>query len=88
MPVADALLDFYPISESTTEAGPVVHGLLVAAIKDAVKANVTAVQLAGLTPVAVDLIPFALSRLHARDRENGTLAFIDVGARTSHVSSR
>ena len=67
VPVADALLDFYPISESTSEAGPVVHGLLVAAIKDAVKANVTAAQLAGLSPVAMDLIPFALSRLHARD---------------------
>jgi type IV pilus assembly protein PilM len=85
VPVADALLDFYPISESAGDTGPVVHGLLVAAIKDAVKANVSAVQLAGLSPVAVDLIPFALSRLHARDREKGTLAFIDVGARTSHV---
>ncbi|GAB3028547.1 hypothetical protein GCM10027052_00100 [Parafrigoribacterium mesophilum] len=85
VPVGDALLDFYPISESASEAGPVVHGLLVAAIKDAVKANVTAVQLAGLSPVAVDLIPFALSRLHARDRAKATLAFIDVGARTSHV---
>jgi type IV pilus assembly protein PilM len=85
VPVADALLDFYPISESTSEAGPVVHGLLVAAIKDAVKANVTATQLAGLSPVAMDLIPFALSRLHAREHRSGTLAFIDVGARTTHV---
>ncbi len=85
VPVGDALLDFYPISESTGEAGPVVHGLLVAAIKDVVVANVAAVQLAGLSPVAMDLIPFALSRLHAREHRNGTLAFIDVGARTTHV---
>ena len=85
VPVADALLDFYPISESVAENGPVVHGLLVAAIKESVQANVTAVRLAGLSPVAVDLIPFALSRLHTRGRAQGALAFVDVGARTTNV---
>ena len=34
VPVADALLDFYPISESAGESGPIINGLLVAAIKD------------------------------------------------------
>ena len=85
VPVADALLDFYPISESVAENGPVVHGLLVAAIKESVQANVTAVRLAGLSPVAVDLIPFALCRLHMRDSAQGTLAFVDVGAHITNV---
>lgn len=85
VPVADALLDFYPVSESMSETGPVVNGLLVAAIKDPVLANVKAVQLAGLTPVGVDLIPFALTRLTSPSRMIGNVAHIDIGARTTNV---
>ncbi|MBX3089578.1 MAG: type IV pilus assembly protein PilM [Cryobacterium sp.] len=85
VPVADALLDFYPASEAMAEAGPVVNGLLVAAIKDPVLANVKAVQLAGLTPVAVDLIPFALTRLTPPSRLVGNVAHIDIGAKTTNV---
>ncbi len=83
VPVEDALLDFYPLSEYSTESGPVVQGLLIAAIKESVKSNVAAVQLAGLTPVGVDLIPFALSRVSRHS--GGTVAAIDVGARTTNV---
>jgi type IV pilus assembly protein PilM len=86
VPVAEALLDFYPVSESTTEQGPVVHGLLIAAVKEAVLGNVKAVQLAGLTTVEVDLIPFALSRvLVTRPQIAGTVALVDIGANTSSV---
>ncbi len=85
VPVADALLDFYPVSEAMSETGAVVNGLLVAAIKDSVLANVKAVQLAGLTPVGVDLIPFALTRLTSAARMIGNVAHIDVGARTTNV---
>lgn len=86
VPVADAILDFYPISESTTESGPVVHGLLIAAIKDAVLGNVKAVQQAGLNPLEVDLIPFALSRvLINRPGLKGTIVLIDVGANAASV---
>ena len=86
VPVADALLDFYPVSEGTSETGPVVNGLLVAAVKDAVMANVTAVVLAGLTPVEVDLIPFALNRVLQRGAMvAGTAALVDVGANTTNV---
>lgn len=85
VPVADALLDFYPISEAMSETGPVVNGLLVAAIKDPVLANVKAVQLAGLSPVGVDLIPFALTRLTSPSRMIGNVAHIDIGARTTNV---
>lgn len=82
VPVVDALLDFYPISETATETGPMVNGLLIAAVKDAVLANVRAVEKAGLTAVGVDLIPFALTRLHSQP---GNVAFIDIGAKTTNV---
>lgn len=85
VPVSDALLDFYPVSEAASETGPVVNGLLVAAIKEPVLANVRAVQLAGLTPVGVDLIPFALTRLTSPARMMGNVAHIDIGARTTNV---
>lgn len=85
-PTKDALLDFYPISESTDESGPVVNGLLVAALKSAVQGNIEAVRLAGLNTVNVDLIPFALSRVLLRGaRTAGTAAMIDVGASTTTV---
>ncbi len=86
VPVADAVLDFYPISESAGEDGPMVDGLLIAAVKDAVLGNVRAVQYAGLTAVEVDLIPFALNRLLiGRPQLKGTMALIDVGADTTSV---
>ena len=86
VPVSEALLDFYPISESMTENGPVAHGLLIAAIKDAVLGNVKAAQQAGLTPLNVDLIPFALCRiLIRRPQLTGTTVLIDVGANAASV---
>jgi type IV pilus assembly protein PilM len=85
-PADDALLDFYPVSESMGESGPVINGLLVAALKEAVLGNVAAVQLAGLNPVDVDLVPFALSRILVRgDTAVGMTAVIDVGASTTTV---
>lgn len=84
VPVQDALLDFYPIAEEQGEQGPMIRGLLIAAVKDAVLSNVRAAGLAGLTVVGVDLIPFALSRvLVGRPGLAGTVALIDVGANTT-----
>jgi type IV pilus assembly protein PilM len=86
VPVQDALLDFYPISETMTENGPTTHGLLIAAVKEAVAGNVKAVHAAGLTPVEVDLIPFALDRLLiGRPKVPGTIALVDIGAYTTSV---
>jgi type IV pilus assembly protein PilM len=86
VPVADALLDFYPVSESVGENGPVVHGLLIAAVKEAVLGNVKATRLAGLTTVDVDLIPFALSRvLVSRPKLPGTVVLVEIGANTTSV---
>lgn len=86
VPVGDAILDFYPVSETGSPEGPVVHGLLIAAIKDAVLANVRAVQLAGLNPIGVDLIPFALTRVYLpAARFAGTHALAEIGANTTTV---
>lgn len=86
VPVADALLDFYPVSEGFGDNGPVVNGLLIAAVKEAVLGNVKATQLAGLTTVDVDLLPFALTRaLITRQGIAGTVALIDIGANTTSV---
>jgi type IV pilus assembly protein PilM len=86
VPVEQALLDFYPVSESNTEQGAVINGLLVAAVKESVDTNVRAVELAGLNPVDVDLIPFALCRVLLRgSSRRGLVAIIDVGANTSTV---
>jgi type IV pilus assembly protein PilM len=64
----------------------VINGLLIAAVKDAVLGNVSAVQDAGLTTVEVDLIPFALSRvLISRAHLPGTVALVDVGSNTTTV---
>lgn len=86
MPVSDALLDFYPISEGEGDGGLVVNGLLIAAVKEAVLGNVKAVRKAGLTAVQVDVLPFALTRALTRGSlGSGTLALIDVGATTTNV---
>lgn len=86
VPVSEAILDFYPVSESNTEQGPVVNGLLIAAIKSSVMGNVSAVLQAGLAPVQIDLIPFALSRLVGRGQfARGTVAVVDIGANTTNV---
>lgn len=86
VPVAEAILDFYPISEGDGEAGPVVNGLLVAAVKEAVTANVAAVTKAGLTATQVDLIPFALARaLTPVGVSRGLEAIVSIGANSTNV---
>lgn len=86
MQLTDSLLDFYPTSETLGEQGPVLNGLLVAAEKKEILGNVNAVENAGLTPVEVDLIPFALNRLLiSRPQIMGTVALIDIGGTTTSI---
>ncbi|MFC4242434.1 type IV pilus assembly protein PilM [Gryllotalpicola reticulitermitis] len=86
VPAAEALLDFYPVSESQGDEGRMINGLLLAAVKDAVLGNVKAVQSAGLDLQNVDLIPFALVRaLLDRAALGGTTAIIDLGASSTTV---
>ena len=86
IPLEDSLLDFYSISESTGERGLMVNGLLIVAQKSEILANIHIAQRAGLTPVEVDLIPFALNRLLVgRSEVKGTVALIEVGGSTTSI---
>lgn len=88
LPVAveDALLDFYPTAEFDAQGGRTVQGLLVAATRDTVAANVAAVESAGLRPRMVDLNAFALLRAHALTRPAArTVALVDIGARITNI---
>jgi len=86
MALEDSILDFYPVSEGMNEHGPTVNGLLIAAEKEGILGTIRVVERAGLTPVDVDLIPFALNRLFM-DGSNvdGTVAIIDVGGSSTSM---
>ncbi|MFZ0323367.1 MAG: type IV pilus assembly protein PilM [Actinomycetes bacterium] len=91
MPVEQALLDFYPLEELTGEGGSrLLRGLLVAAARDMVSAQLAAVQAAGLKPVMVDLTAFAVLRSLADVDDLGMggsrlEALVDVGARVTNI---
>jgi type IV pilus assembly protein PilM len=86
VPVSDAVLDYYPIGEGQNESGPVVNGLLVAAFKQAVTVNVTAATLAGLNPVSMDLLPFAMTRVHSMSGPtNGYAVHMNIGANATSI---
>src|SRR5690606_26909463 len=87
VPVSDAFLDFYPIAEAPpSEAGPAVSGLLVAALKEMVNANVSAVADAGLRPIHVAGSPLALTRAPAPRRSaRGRIVLVDIGATTTNI---
>lgn len=86
IPIENSLFDFYPLSEGQSDVGPVINGLLVTTEKQSIINNIHNVELAGLTPVEVDLVPFALSRLLvSRSRSVGTVALVEVGASTTSI---
>lgn len=86
VPVNEALLDFYPVAEAEEDGKPVIHGLLVAAVKESVLSTVEAVEAARLEPVDVDLIPFALHRaIMVGQAAQGSVALVHIGAETSIV---
>lgn len=82
----EALLDYHPIAEFDGPQGRMVRGMLVAAQRDTVNANIRAVEDAGLRPVMVDLNGFALLRSLAHgDLARATVAFVDIGATVTTV---
>ena len=88
MPVDQAVLDFFPVEELTDGSGHrTLKGLLVAAARETVLANVRAVELAGLRVEAVDLTPFAVLRSLGRQTGSAveTEALIDIGARVTNI---
>ncbi|GAA2248191.1 hypothetical protein GCM10010401_22570 [Rarobacter faecitabidus] len=87
MPVDEALLDFYPIGEVMDAGVKSYEGMLVAASRDTVAANVNTAIDAGLAPVGVDLNALALLRSMTRGAlGRGNVAFVDIGARITTVS--
>jgi type IV pilus assembly protein PilM len=86
MAVEDALLDYYPTGEREGSTGRMVQGMLVAATRDTVRANLRAVESAGLRPRMVDLNPFAVLRAVTRDAyADQTVALVEIGARVTQV---
>lgn len=84
VPATDALLDFYPSAVVEGETGPMLKGMLVAAIKAPVLTNVNAVVAAGLRPSNVDLAPFALTRLFCgAESANTTTLLVHIGSATT-----
>lgn len=91
MPIEQAILDFHPLEEYAGEGDARMQRLLlVAAARDMVDNALQAVQKAGLTPVMVDLTPFAVLRSLAPVSEVGHLdvdaeAIVDVGAGVTNI---
>jgi len=86
MAIDEALFDYCPTAEFDGPQGRTVRGLLVAAQRDTVNANVLAVEGAGLRPTMVDLNAFALVRSLARgDLAQRTVAIVDIGAAITTV---
>ncbi len=88
MPAEQAVLDFFPLEELTDSAGVrTLKGLLVAAARDTVLANVQAAERSGLTVSAVDLTSFAVLRALGKQTAATveTEALVDIGARVTNV---
>lgn len=91
MPVEHAVLDFDAAEEMNGEDGRrLLRVLLVAANKDMVNTALDAVTRAGLTPVAVDLTPFAVMRAlgggaSALGLEGEGEVLVDLGADVTNI---
>ncbi len=87
MPVDEAILDFYPGTQFDGPTGRMVRGLLVAATKRAVSANVDVVEQAGLHPQIVDLNALALLRsAKVSQRSESVVATVDIGGSMTTVA--
>ena len=87
MSTDDALLDYFPTGESDGPQGRTVHGMLVAAQRDTVTANVLAVEGAGLRPAdgRPQRVRAASARSPAASSRSRTAAFVDIGASITTV---
>jgi type IV pilus assembly protein PilM len=87
MPVEQAVLDFFPLEELADGGSRFYRGLLVAAARETVLANVRCAEKSGLTVTAVDLSAFAVLRSMGRQTamDVETEALVDIGARVTNV---
>jgi type IV pilus assembly protein PilM len=92
MPVEQAVLDFHPVEEFTTDGRRMLRVLLVAAARDMVTSALDAVRKAGLTATQVDLTPFAVLRSLAvvdnvglTSTNHDAEALVDVGSKVTNI---
>lgn len=94
IPVDQAILDFHPVEEFTSDAGVrTVRVLLVAAVRDMVMSAIDATKKAGLQVSQVDLTPFAVLRSAAQVDVLGLSsathgqaeAVVDVGSKVTNI---
>jgi type IV pilus assembly protein PilM len=89
MPVEQAILDFHPLEEFTSDSGGrMLRVLLVAAARDMVDNVLEAVGKAGLRPSLVDLTSFAVLRSLYTPSALGAVeaeALVDVGASVTNI---
>jgi type IV pilus assembly protein PilM len=92
MPLEDAVLDFHVLEEFEREGRRMLRLLLVAAQKAIIEQIIHAAEAAHLTPVGLDLVPFAIVRsvgsldgmgLEAGD--TGDEAIVDIGADVTSI---
>ncbi|MGZ0711082.1 pilus assembly protein PilM (plasmid) [Coraliomargarita sp. W4R53] len=82
VPVNEAVLDFYPISQ----IGDQLSGFLVAAVSETVEELIATLAKAKLEATAVDLVPFGLARIARRLAAAGeSVAMVHLGDHTSYV---
>jgi type IV pilus assembly protein PilM len=88
IPADQAVLDYFPLEETIDDQGARgLRGLLVAAARETVLANVRCAEAAGLSVLSVDLTSFAVLRALGKQSEVGvdTEALIDIGARVTNI---
>src|SRR5438132_13973310 len=92
MPLEEAVLDFHVLEEFEREGRRMLRLLLVAAQKVMIEQMINAAEAAHLTPVGLDLVPFAIVRsvgsldgmgLEAGD--TGDEAVVDIGADVTSI---
>lgn len=71
------------MQDSTSE----VEVMLVAALKSKVESYATALEMAGLIPIAIDIQPFCMMRAYGLigEDETGSIAYIDIGGGTTDL---
>lgn len=93
IPIEEAVVDF-DIIDGYSDAGEAeMEVMLVAAPRKLVNSHVDAIQLAGLTPIAIDVQPFTVLRAlryepggsAASDNGRSATAYIDIGAGTTDI---
>jgi type IV pilus assembly protein PilM len=87
IPVEGVELDFDVLAELEQNGQRMLRILLVAAQKEMIAGHLAAIERAGLSPVGMDLNPFALLRslAPATALSEGGEALVDIGARVTNV---